>query len=150
MVEVRRARLDDHRFIVSFQQKMAQETEGHFLVEKVISEGVNTILRDPSKGYYYVACVDNTPIASLMITYEWSDWRNGNIWWIQSVYVDAQFRGKGVYRKMYEYIKAEVSTDKSIAGIRLYVYNENTRAQEVYKKLGMTGGNYQVFEWMKD
>ena len=129
---------------------MAQETEGHLLDENIISEGVESILNDSTKGYYYVACTEGKPIASLMITYEWSDWRNGNIWWIQSVYVDVDHRGKGVYRKMYEHIKDEISEDPTIAGIRLYVFNENVNAQTVYKKLGMTGGNYQVFEWIKD
>ena len=150
MIEVRRATLKDHGSIVEFQQKMALETEGHKLDDQVISKGVAAILNDSSKGYYYVACIDNTPVGSLMITYEWSDWRNGSVWWIQSVYVDKDQRGQGVYTSMYEFIKQEVSNDPSVAGIRLYVFHKNNSAQKVYQKLGMTGGHYQVMEWMKD
>ena len=90
-----------------------------------------------------------TIVASTMITYEWSDWRNGVVWWIQSVYVAPEARGQGVYKGLYAYVQELANDDPNIRGIRLYVDKRNTRAQQVYAKLGMNGEHYQVFEWMK-
>ena len=84
-----------------------------------------------------------------MITYEWSDWRNGNVYWIQSVYVLPEYRGKGVFKEMYLHIKLSVKETPGLSGIRLYVDKHNHRAQKVYNKIGMDGSHYQLFEWMK-
>ena len=84
-----------------------------------------------------------------MITYEWSDWRNGMVWWIQSVYTVPEFRRRGIYAALYAHIRAQVEPDPAIRGIRLYVDNRNASAQEVYARLGMEGEHYRVFEWMK-
>ena len=145
----REARYADAPAIVEFQIAMAHETEGVTLDSNTCALGVNAVFADPSKGRYFVAEVDNTPVASTMITYEWSDWRNGLVWWIQSVYVKPEFRRKGVYAGLYDHIKAIVEGDQDLRGVRLYVDTRNINAQQVYARLGMNGDHYRVFEWMK-
>ena len=135
--------------IIDFQIAMARETEDFDLVREITTQGVHAVFADPSLGRYFVAESDGRTIASLMITYEWSDWRNGVVWWIQSVYVVPDHRKKGVYAGLYQHIKTMVEAEPSIRGIRLYVDNRNTSAQEVYTRLGMQGEHYRVFEWMK-
>jgi len=139
----------DRDTIADFQMAMADETEGVALDREVLTRGVAAVFDDPTHGRYFVAESDGTVVASLLITYEWSDWRNGTIWWIQSVYVRPDFRGRRVYTGLYDFLRARVTDDPLIRGIRLYVDQRNTGAQEVYKKLGMDGEHYQVFEWMK-
>ena len=114
---------------------------------QVVTRGVKAVFDDVSRGRYFVADVAGRVVASLLITYEWSDWRDGNVWWIQSVYVDSLHRGGGVYRGMYEQVKA-IAERENARGIRLYVDRRNTRAQEVYRRCGMNGEHYLVFEWM--
>jgi len=145
----REASYADAPVIVEFQIAMAHETEGVTLDAETCALGVNAVFADPSKGRYFVAEVDNTPVASTMITYEWSDWRNGLVWWIQSVYVKPEFRRKGVYAGLYDHIKAIVEGDQDLRGVRLYVDTRNINAQQVYARLGMNGDHYRVFEWMK-
>jgi GNAT superfamily N-acetyltransferase len=135
--------------ILAFQIAMARETEDVELEREVTSRGVHAVFADPSHGRYFVAESDGRVVASLMITYEWSDWRNGVVWWIQSVYVVPEFRRKGVYAGLYQHVKAMVDAEPSIRGIRLYVDDRNKPAQEVYSRLGMNGEHYKVFEWMK-
>jgi len=149
MINYREAKVSDVPAIVGFQIAMARETEELDLDREVCTSGVQTVFEDPSRGRYFLAESDGVVIASLMITYEWSDWRNGNVWWIQSVYVVPSFRGQRVYAGLYEHVKALVNADDSLRGIRLYVDRRNVRAQEVYTRLGMNGEHYQVFEWMK-
>jgi ribosomal protein S18 acetylase RimI-like enzyme len=139
----------DRDTIADFQMAMADETEGVALDREVLGRGVAAVFADPTHGRYFVAESDGTVVASLLITYEWSDWRNGTIWWIQSVYVRPDFRGRRVYTGLYDFLRARATDDPLIRGIRLYVDRRNTGAQEVYKKLGMDGEHYQVFEWMK-
>jgi len=139
----------DRDTIADFQMAMADETEGIALDREVLTRGVAAVFDDPTHGRYFVAESDGTVVASLLITYEWSDWRNGNIWWIQSVYVRPDFRGRRVYSGLYDFLRARVTDDPLIRGIRLYVDQRNTAAQQVYTKLGMNGEHYQVFEWMK-
>ena len=115
----------------------------------ITTKGVHAVFANPSYGRYFVAEAEGRVVASLMITYEWSDWRNGDWWWIQSVYVVPDFRRRGVYAGLYEHVKAMVEAEPSIRGIRLYVDNRNKPAQEVYARLGMEGEHYRVFEWMK-
>ncbi len=150
MINVREARLEDAGHIIDFQIRMARETEEIELDRATCTRGVYSIFEDPGLGRYFVAEMDNMVVGSLMITSEWSDWRNGTVWWIQSVYVVPDARGGGVYRSLYEYIKHLVATSESIRGIRLYVDTRNTAAQAVYRKLGMSGEHYRVFEWMRE
>jgi len=139
----------DANDIIDFQVAMARETEDFDLDRSITTEGVHAVFADPSHGRYFVAESGGRAVASLMITYEWSDWRNGMVWWIQSVYVVPEFRQRGVYAGLYAHVKAMVEAEPSIRGIRLYVDNRNRRAQEVYARLGMEGEHYRVFEWMK-
>jgi len=123
------------------------ETEGMELDSDVVTEGVMALFDDAGKGQYFVAEEQDTVVASLMITYEWSDWRNANIWWFQSVYVIPGYRRKGVFRMMYDHVKKE-GMEQGIAGLRLYVESENIRAQKTYEAMGMNGQHYRMFEWM--
>src|ERR1700674_5604915 len=147
-IRYRDATRADSQAIIVFQCAMARETEDMELDASICSRGVAGVFEDPSRGRYFVAESDGQIVASLLITYEWSDWRNGVVWWIQSVYVDPGFRGQGVYAGLYAFVKQ--SADASVRGIRLYVDRRNTRAQEVYRRLGMDGEHYLVFEWMKN
>jgi GNAT superfamily N-acetyltransferase len=149
MIDYREGTPSDVSVIVDFQLAMARETEELELDRKVLTDGVQAVFDDPSRGRYFLAESDGTVIASLMITYEWSDWRNGNVWWIQSVYVRPSFRGQRVYAGLYDHVKQLVQADDSLRGIRLYVDRRNVSAQSVYTRLGMNGEHYQVFEWMK-
>ena len=135
--------------IVEFQLAMARETENVTLDREVCTRGVDAVFDDPSRGRYFATEADGQVVASLLITYEWSDWRDGVVWWIQSVYVRPEARRQRVYAGLYEYIRSLVDLDDGVRGIRLYVDRRNTRAQEVYTRLGMNGEHYQVFEWMK-
>ncbi|MFZ6000798.1 MAG: GNAT family N-acetyltransferase [Bacteroidota bacterium] len=136
--------------VISFQKNMAIETENVVLDDAVVREGLRNLMADASKGKYYVAEENGTIIGCLMTTYEWSDWRNGNVIWIQSVYVPKEHRGKGVYKAMYDFIQQMVKNDPNLRGVRLYVDKRNQAAQQVYEKLGMNGEHYQVYEWMKN
>ncbi|MEM8893770.1 MAG: GNAT family N-acetyltransferase [Bacteroidota bacterium] len=128
---------------------MALETEDLKLDQATVTSGVGAIFEDVSKGVYYVAEANGQVIGSLLITYEWSEWRNGQVWWIQSVYVEEGFRGSGIFRRFYSYIQALAENDDDVRGIRLYVDNTNTVAQQVYRRIGMNGDHYKVYEWMK-
>ncbi|MBI2212237.1 MAG: GNAT family N-acetyltransferase [Acidobacteria bacterium] len=147
---VRDASAADAARIVEFQLAMARETEGIELDPATLARGVDAVFSDSGLGRYFVAASDGVVIGSLMITYEWSDWRNGMVWWIQSVYVTPEARGSGVYRRLYEAIQSLVRDSVGIRGIRLYVDTRNSSAQKVYERLGMDGGHYRVFEWMKE
>jgi ribosomal protein S18 acetylase RimI-like enzyme len=107
------------------------------------------VFEKPARGEYWVAEENGNVIASLLITYEWSDWRNTNVWWFQSVYVLPDFRRKGVFRSMYNHIKKEGGA-QGIAGLRLYVETNNTRAMKTYEALGMTSEHYTMYEWLRD
>lgn len=148
-VQYREALPADAVAIIGFQVAMARETEDVGLDVAVTTRGVHAVFADPSHGRYFVAESGGRSVASLMITYEWSDWRNGVVWWIQSVYVIPEFRRQGVYAGLYAHVKGMVDAEPSIRGIRLYVDDRNTSAQEVYTRLGMNGEHYKVFEWMK-
>lgn len=144
---IRKAERDDAPHIVQFQIDMAKETEELDLDRETVEQGVLAVFDHPSRGTYYVGEIDGTVVSSLLITYEWSDWRNGPIWWIQSVWVDSIARGTGVFRAMFELVKTEAIA-AGVKGLRLYVDRRNERAQEVYRRLGMKGDHYLVFEEM--
>lgn len=148
-IRYREAVLRDLLPIVDFQRAMARETEDIDLNRFVCTRGVEAMFEDRTLGRYFVAESGDDLAGCLMITSEWSDWRNGMVWWIQSVYVKPELRGKGVYAGLYKFVKSLAEANESVKGIRLYVDRRNTAAQEVYRRLGMNGEHYQVFEWMK-
>jgi GNAT superfamily N-acetyltransferase len=149
MVQIRQSHEEDAEVIAGFQIKMALETENLILDPETVQQGVLNVYRNSAKGKYIVAAVEEQVIGSLLLTYEWSDWRNNTVVWIQSVYVLPEYRKHGVFHALYEMVKAMVNEDPSFAGIRLYVDRTNHDAQKVYTKSGMNGDHYQVFEWMK-
>ncbi|MDH5367053.1 MAG: GNAT family N-acetyltransferase [Cyclobacteriaceae bacterium] len=147
MIEIRDAIKSDINSIVEFQINMAEETENMILHEDVILPGVEAVFGDHHKGHYYIAEYEGDIAGSLLTTYEWSDWRNGTILWIQSVYVKNEYRGKGVFKAMYKHIQEKVETNPDLyKGIRLYVDKTNLAAQKVYSSVGMNGEHYQLFE----
>ena len=150
MVQIRIATEENREIIAEFQIKMAAETENLVLDKETLSEGVMHVLRDPEKGKYFVAEDEGNVVASLLITFEWSDWRNKWVLWIQSVYVLPDYRKQAVFKNMYAHIKKWATDDNEVAGIRLYVDKTNRRAIDVYSKLGMNGEHYRLFEWMKE
>jgi GNAT superfamily N-acetyltransferase len=145
----REARPYDRDAIVDFQIAMARETESVDLDRTVVTRGVEAVFELPARGRYYVAESDTEVVASLLVTYEWSDWRNGVVWWIQSVYVHPEMRRRRIYASLYQHVKQLVEQDPDVRGLRLYVDRRNLAAQQVYTRLGMNGDHYQVFEWMK-
>ena len=146
---LRRAEMRDADTIARFNAQMASETEGKELIEEVIGAGVRRLLGTPSLGFYLVAEHEGRVVACLMITNEWSDWRNGLFWWIQSVYVEKDFRRKGVYRRMYEHVREMAKADAGVCGFRLYVEKENDVAHATYASLGMKETDYQLYEELK-
>ena len=148
---MRLADAGDARTLVEFNRAMARETEAKELAVDLLTAGVENLLKNPRYGFYVVAEYggqDNQGevVASLMVTYEWSDWRNGLFWWIQSVYVKPEFRRQGVYRRLYEFVKSRAANDADVRGFRLYVEKENRIAQQTYERLGMTETYYKMFE----
>ena len=150
MVNIRKAEVKDIECIVGFQKEMALETENLILDTQVLLKGVTAVFEDEAKATYFIAENDGESIGMLMITNEWSDWRNGWVWWIQSVYIKPGFRRMGIYRLLYEHTKKSVIKSDNIRGLRLYVDKRNIRAQSVYESLGMTGDHYTTYEWMSE
>lgn len=148
-MKVRKAISEDKNRLVDFQLAMAHETENIQLNPQIVDKGVFAVLNDFNKGVYYVAEIEDQVIGSLLTTFEWSDWRNGTVLWIQSVYVIPEFRRRGVYSEMYSYLKEMVIQTESLKGIRLYADNSNLSAHKTYKKLGMNADHYTTFEWLK-
>lgn len=151
MKKIRKASIKDSSFIVDFQLEMALETECLELDRPTVEKGVLAVFENHDKGTYYIAEVGGEVVGSLLTTYEWSDWRNGRVLWIQSVYIKKDFRGQGIYRKLYEHVKEIVKKGETdFRGIRLYVDKTNMDAQKVYEKLGMENHHYEMYEWMND
>jgi len=148
-LHVRRAGMRDADTIARFNAQMAFETEGKELIGEVIGAGVRKLIETPSLGFYLVAEHEDRVVACLMITNEWSDWRNGLFWWIQSVYVDAAYRRQGVYRRMYEEVRSLAKADAGVCGFRLYVEKENEVAHATYASLGMKETDYFMYEELK-
>lgn len=145
---VRPARVGDRDVIVEFNLRLALETEAKVLDRRVLTAGVDHALAEPDRLRYWVAepTGGGAIIGQAAITREWSDWRNGWLWWFQSVYVRAEHRGRGVFRALYGQIRDEARAAGDVIGLRLYVENENHRAQETYRALGMSAGGYHVYE----
>ncbi|QQS45631.1 MAG: GNAT family N-acetyltransferase [Acidobacteriota bacterium] len=144
---IRSAVIADAATIAEFQIAMALETENLVLDREICSAGVRAVFDDPSRGSYFIAERDGRVIASTLVTYEWSDWRNGVVWWIHSVYVVPGERGSGVFAQLYRHLQS-LARESGVRGIRLYVDKTNTAAQRVYEKLGMNGEHYHLYEWM--
>lgn len=145
-MNIRQAVHDDIETLARFNMKMALETEGINLRPEVIRAGVAGMIGNPQRGFYLVAEQDGVITASLMITTEWSDWRNGTFWWIQSVYVLPEFRRQGLYRRLYQEVRDRAARDHDICGYRLYVERNNQIAQQTYQALGMTETEYLLME----
>ena len=135
--------------IANFQQRLAEETENVTLDRNKLVKGIEAMLSDPNRGTYYLAELDGQVVGCHSITFEWSDWRNGMVWWLQSLYVIESQRKNGVFKKMFEHLQRTINNDPNIVGLRLYVDKTNTRAQQVYQAMGMNGEHYSVFELMK-
>lgn len=149
-IMTRRARPADMEILVGFSAAMARETEGRELDLALLRKGTQAVFEDPARGFYIVAeaagPADPRVVGQLMITFEWSDWRSANFWWIQSVYVAPEWRRQGVYRRMHEAVVEEAHQNPTVCGVRLYVERENAVAQAVYHRVGLTRSVYQVFE----
>jgi ribosomal protein S18 acetylase RimI-like enzyme len=145
-LHVRPARQEDVPLMVRWQLAMALETEDKPLDEAVLARGIQRAFDDPAKGRYFIAEVDGRPAGTLMLTWEWSDWRDGWWWWIQSVFVDEDFRRRGVYRALHAHVLALAQADPEVRGIRLYVEHENANARRTYEFLGMHDTHYVLYE----
>ena len=143
---IRQALAQDATELAEFNRNMALETEGIELIPEVIRAGVETMIANPDWGFYLVVELDNGIQASLMVTTEWSDWRNGMFWWIQSVYVRPEYRRQGLYRELYARVKELAEQEPRVCGFRLYVERDNSGAQQTYTALGMRKTPYRLFE----
>jgi GNAT superfamily N-acetyltransferase len=143
---IRQATLADAPIIARFNVLIAAETEQITLDQDRLLKGVENLFRDVSKGIYFLAEANDAVVGQVMITYEWSDWRNGTFWWIQSVYVEKQARGKGVFKSLFDHVHALAKAQRDVCGLRLYVDKDNTRAKQTYARLGMKHSNYEMFE----
>ena len=144
-LRIRYAAPGDAEAVAAFNSAMALETENLSLDPALLLAGVRAILADPAKGYYFVAESAGKIIGQTMITFEWSDWRNGAFWWIQSVYIDPACRKRGVFRALFGHILAETRRAGGV-GLRLYVERRNRAAQSTYARLGMRPASYEMFE----
>lgn len=145
-ITIRPARPDDAPALVDFNAALAQETEAKSLDRAVLARGVQAVFEDPRRGAYTVAELDGAVVGGLMVTYEWSDWRCGDWWWIQSVYVRPAARGRGVFRTLYAETERRARATPGVVGLRLYVEWENARARRVYESLGMREAHYHLLQ----
>lgn len=145
-MEIRIASEKDAQDLVDFNQAMALETEGKQLATEVLELGVRAVFEDTEKGFYVVATENDKILGGLMTTNEWSDWRNGWFWWIQSVYVLPEARGQKIYEKLYKFVKEKAAERGDVCGFRLYVEKKNLIAQNVYEKCGMEATHYLMYE----
>lgn len=144
-MHVRRAELADLPTLVDFNARLAHESEGVSLDRERLRAGVTAVLRDESRGLYLVAESDGVPVGQLGMTFEWSDWRNGVFWWLQSVYVRPEHRRKGVLRALYDRVLA-MAADRDVCGVRLYVEQGNRGAQDAYRRLGLEPSVFHMYE----
>jgi len=145
-MKIRKGQLTDLTALVNFNQAMAMETENLQLDNDTLTRGVNGLLSHPERGFYLVAEVDGDIVGSLMVTFEWSDWRASQYYWIQSVYIRPQNRRQGIYGKLYQAVKDMAAKNGDAASFRLYVEHENKPAQSTYEALGMKQSHYLMYE----
>ena len=145
-INIRAAGVEDEGFLAAGNVAMALESEHKQLELSTVTRGVRAVLSDPARGRYFVAERGGQPVGQLMVTYEWSDWRNGNFWWIQSVYVLPEARRLGVFRRLFSHLEQLAKSDPTVCGIRLYVERENARAQATYRHCGLEDAGYVVME----
>lgn len=145
-LSVRVAERRDSQALVKFNVEMAWETEQKKLNSAIVTRGVQELLENPQHGFYVVAETAGQIVGSLMVTYEWSDWRCGLFWWIQSVYVRPDYRKRGVFSRLYQSLKDKASRDANVCGFRLYVQSSNHTAQDTYNSVGMKETSYRVYE----
>ncbi|MGP0565012.1 GNAT family N-acetyltransferase [Nitrospina sp. 32_T5] len=145
-VTVREGRAEDALIITKYNRAMANETESKCLHTQTVLRGVQQGLARPELCRYFVAELEEKVIGQAMITYEWSDWRNGTLWWLQSVYVHPDHRRQGVFRKLYQHIESLARNASDVRGIRLYVEERNRNGQSVYARLGLNPAGYHVYE----
>lgn len=145
-MQIRKAIKEDIDALIGFNEAMALETEDKRLPTATLRKGVEAVFDDPQKGFYLVAEDEGRVIGGLMVTYEWSDWRNAWFWWVQSVYVNSDYRGKRIYSQLYDFVKKEAASAGNVCGFRLYVEKENAHAQRVYEKVGMEETYYLMYE----
>lgn len=148
-VEIREATAADSETIVDFNCRLAEETEAIELAREVVRRGVQRLFAEPARGRYFVAEAEGKIVGQLMVTYEWSDWRDGDIWWLQSVYVHPEFRRQGVFRALMEHVVSCQQQDPHTVGIRLYVEENNEAAQATYHRVGFRPGGYLVLQKMQ-
>lgn len=146
---LRLARPEEADLLIEYQARLARETEDLELDRTALGQGVRAVFDDPGLGEYWVAEIDGGVAACLLVTREWSDWRNGTMLWIQGVYVLPEARGRGLYRALYEHQRRRVEATPDLKGIRLYVDHRNRRARAAYERLGMDHEHYALYEWMK-
>ena len=146
---IRQAGPDDEDVVADFNCRLAWESESKRLDAPTVQLGVREILNNSRHGRYFVACLDGRIVGQLMHTFEWSDWRNGDIWWLQSVYVHPDFRRLGVFRTLLNHLQTEATASPDVVGLRLYVEEHNTAAQETYERLGLKTAGYVVMEQLK-
>jgi GNAT superfamily N-acetyltransferase len=145
-MKIRKAQSSDAASLIDFNQKMALETEGKRLDTATLTAGVSAVFSDENKGFYVVAEDEGSIVGGLLVTFEWSDWRNKWFWWVQSVYIVPEARGRGIYRLLYDHVKAQAAKNANVCGFRLYVERENVHAQRVYEKVGMENTVYFMYE----
>jgi len=148
-ITIRKATNQDIELIANYNMRLASETENKTLDRITVLKGIKAVLHDPLRGFYLVAEKNDSSkgiIGQLMITFEWSDWRNKYFWWIQSVYVDQQYRDQKVFTSLYQEIMRLVKSNGTVCGLRLYVEEHNESAKKVYKALGMTKASYEIYE----
>jgi GNAT superfamily N-acetyltransferase len=144
-VSIRKATHEDVADLVAFNAAMAQETEEKQLCGDTLDAGVRSLIRDEQKGFYLVADVEGKAVGALMVTFEWSDWRNGLFWWLQSVYVRPEYRRQGVFRSLYRHLEQMARDQSDVCGLRLYVEKGNGVAQATYNIMGMNEIGYVVY-----
>ena len=142
---LRKATAADARVLARNNLRLAEESEGEYLAPATVLAGVGALLADRRKGYYLVAVERNAVVGQLMVTYEWSDWRNSNLWWVQSVYVLRSWRRRGVFRALFSEVRRRAARN-GVKVLRLYVFGKNKRAMAVYRKVGMEKKSYRFYQ----
>ena len=147
-IRIRRATANDLSSVMEYNAVLASETEGKLLELDRLQRGVEAVLQNPEHGFYLIAenGASGEAIGQMLVTYEWSDWRNGMFWWLQSVYVQKSWRRRGVFRRLYDHVMKEARSCQKVVGVRLYVEKENHLAQQVYQDLGLLPADYHVYE----